>query len=207
MNPAAATIALIAAITSCAMAQPPELPPLPPEVMRMMEEFNNRKKYAEFDLATLQAIKDEHLEQAILDYIFAKLDARPGQRVQVISNLPPAFQAFYMSWLVEAEVMNGGFNQYFWNSSSEFAEQTPAALAVIGDEVAAEMMQRAIAVAIAEIPSMKKYKSAATLEAFSDSYKHTKLIDLDKPFCKRAEGFPALRLHYVRDHQQSFVTQ
>jgi hypothetical protein len=183
------------------MAQQPDPPPFEPDVARMLEEFDNRQKYAEFDVETLRSIQDEHLEQAILDYIFAKLDAQRGQRMRVISSLPPAFRTFYASWIVEAEVMNGGFNQYFWNSSSEFAEQTPAALTEIGDEVAAEIMRRAIAIAIIEIPSMKKFKSAATLDAFSDSYKHTELNDLDKQFCKRAEGFPTLRLRYVREHQ------
>lgn len=206
MKPTCAAIALIAALTSSVMAQSPT-PPLPPDVERMIEEFNNRKRYSEFDLATLQAIKDEHLEQAILDFIFAKLDAQPGQAVRVISSLPTAFQVFYMSWLVEAEVMNGGFNQYFWNSSSEFAAQTPAALKEIGAPVAADLMERAIAVAIAEVPSMRKFKSAGTLQAFSDSYKHTRLNDLDAPFCEVAQGFPALRVRYVREHLQSFVTR
>lgn len=103
--------------------------------------------------------------------------------------------------------MNGGFNQYFWNSSSEFAEKTPAALKEIGDEIAAEMMLKAIALAAAEVPNMRKFKDVGTLQAFSDSYKDTKLNDLDSPFSRRAEGFPALRVQYVREHQQSFITR
>jgi Domain of unknown function (DUF4375) len=207
MNRNFAAFALAILLTTSAMAQTPPLPPLPPEVMRMAEEFNNRKKYSEFDLKTIQSIKDEHLEQALLDYVFAKLDEHPGERLQLIASLSPGFQVFYSTWLVEAEVMNGGFNQYFWNSSSEFADMTPSALKEIGDTVAAEMMQKAIATANAEAAQTKKFKSIATLQAFSDSYKHTKLNDFDQPFSKRAELFPALRLRYVRQHEQSFVTR
>lgn len=79
------------------MPQSSELPSFPPEVQRMMDEFNNRKKYSDFDLETLRSIKDEHLEQAILDYVFAKLDAQPDQPMTVISGLSPGFQAFYIS--------------------------------------------------------------------------------------------------------------
>ena len=201
---AAAALSLFFGTT--AMAQP-ELPPLPPEVLRAMEEHNNRKKYSDFDLSTLREIKDEHLEQAILDYLFAKLDAKPNQARYVLAGLAKGFQVFYASWLVEAEVMNGGFNQYFWNSSSEFAELTPAALTEIGDPVAAEMVQHALSIAVAEIPSMSMYKRSGTLQAFSESYKHTKLSDLDAPFCKRAEDFPALRIRYVREHPRLFVTR
>ena len=188
------------------MAQP-ELPPLPPEVLRAMEEHNNRKKYSDFDLSTLREIRDEHLEQAVLDYIFLKLDTKPNQARQVMASLPTGFQVFYVSWLVEAEVMNGGFNQYFWNSSSEFAELTPAALKEIGHPIAAEIVQHALSIAVSEIQGMSKYKRAGTLQAFSESYIHTKLNDLDDPFCKRAEDFPTLRIRYVRAHPQLFVTR
>lgn len=201
---AAATV-LITTFTVPAMAQQ-GLPPLPPEVLRAMEEFNNRKKYSAFDLATLRSIKDAHLEQALLDYIFAKLDARPRDRHKALLELSRGFQVFYLSWLVEAEVMNGGFNQYFWNPSAEFAEMTPTALLEIGDAAASEMMKQAIVTATAEISNMSQFKKSSTLDAFSESYKHTKLNDLDDPFCKRAENFPSLRIRYVREHEQLFVT-
>jgi hypothetical protein len=188
------------------MAQTPKLPPLPPEIIRAAEEFNNRKKYAAFDLETLKSIKNELLEQALLDYIFVKFEARPGQEREVIDGLSREFQAFYVSWLVEAQVLNGGFNQFFWNPSSKFAEDAPAALKEIGDEVAAEIMQQAIAVAIEEIPIMTKFRQAGTLEAFSKSYEHTKLHELDEPFSIRAMSFPELRLRYVRQHEDAFIT-
>jgi hypothetical protein len=192
------------------MSQPP-LPPLPPDVQEMLERtlaaFNSRTKYEGFDLETLRSIKDEHLEQALLDYVFDKLNQNPSGASEVVDSLSSEFQAFYFSWLVEAEVLNGGFNQYFWNSSSEFAEQTPAALEVIGDPKAAEIMREALRIAVAELPGVVKYRSAGTLQAFSESYKHTKLNELDQPFSERAAFFPELRLAYVRAHEGGFVTR
>jgi hypothetical protein len=181
-------------------------PSLPPELLRSIDEFNNRKKYSAFDVATLRSIKDEHLEQAILDYIFSKLDAVPQRRYQALFELSRGFQVVYLSWLVEAEVMNGGFNQYFWNSSGEFADSTPAALVELGDLPASELMKHATAIAIAEIPTMRKFRQTGTLESFSESYKHTGLNELDTPFCKRAEFFPSLRVKYIRSHEELFVT-
>ena len=184
----------------------PEIPELPEEILRAADVWNNRKRYASFDLQTLHEIQDEQLEQAILDYIFAKLDADYAKAGEILRGLSKGFQAVYVSWLVEAEVMNGGFNQYFWNSSNQFAEATAAALREIGAPQAAILMEQALTLAIAEIPTMKKFRLEATLEAFSESYKHTELNHLDAPFCELAMGFPALRLRYIRANEALFVT-
>jgi hypothetical protein len=163
------------------------------------------KRYIEQRMLSLT--KDEDLERAILDYVQSRLDEKSGEPVEIVAGLSKGFLTFYASWLVEAEVMNGGFHQYFWNSSSEFAEVTADALVALGDPIAAEMMGRALAAAIAELPTTKKYMSEGTLQAFSESAKRSKLNALDAEFCVRAENFPVLRLRYVRAHPDLFVTQ
>ncbi len=155
----------------------------------------------------LSLTKDEDLKRVILDYVRSQLDEKSGKAIEIVSALPKGFLTFYASWLVEAEVMNGGFHQYFWNSSSEFAEVTADALTALGDPTAAAMMSRALATAIAELPTTTKYMSEGTLQAFSESTKRSKLNALDAEFCLRAEKFPVLRLRYVRAHPDLFVTQ
>jgi hypothetical protein len=173
----------------------------------MIEEFMNRKKYSEFDLQTLRSIGDENLEQALLDYLFAKIASKPGQARKVVGELSPEFQVFYVSWLVEAEVRNGGFNQFFWNPSSQFAADAPDALEAIGDAESAEITWRALAMVIKERETMIRLKKIGTVEAFSESYKLIKLGDLDTLFWKSAAGLSALRVRYVRQHEEAFVTR
>ena len=185
----------------------PEIPPLPEELRRSIEAWENRKRYASFDIETLRGVEDQYLEQAVLDYIFASIGNDHHKTKQIVLGLSRGFQVVYISWIVEAEVMNGGFNQYFWNSSCQFAELTPAALRELGAPEAAALMEQALTVAIAEIPTMSKFRSQGTLEAFSESYKHTDLTDLDTPFCKLAEAFPKLRLEFIRNHEPLFVTE
>ena len=174
-----------------------QTPSTPPESKGDAKEFN---------VKLLRSIKDEKLEQAVLDYIFSKIAAQPKRLREVIQALPPGFRVFYFTWLVESEVMNGGFNQYFWNASAQFAEQTPAALEAIGDSEAAAIVRNAVRTAMAEAATRQAFKQAGTLEAFSESYKHTKLHEFDGPFVERAEKFPALRIQYIRQHEQAFVT-
>ena len=182
-----------------------EVRSLSPELLKQLEEVKNRRKYASFDLATLRDIKDEHLEPAILDYIFARIARDPENKKQAVLALPRGFRSVYLSWLVEAEVLNGGFNQYFWNSSAEFAELTPAALTEIGSPEAAQIMRQAIATANAESATMGRFRAEGTVEAFLESYKHTKLNDLDDPFGELAAQFRALRLRYIRANENAFL--
>jgi hypothetical protein len=188
----------------------PEMPSLPPEVQAqldsMLEAYANRPRYDAFDQQILASIPDAALEQALLDYLFTRLEGFKQDQDSAFAALSPQFRVFYCTWEVEAEVMNGGLNQYFWNSSAQNAERVPAALEAIGDGAAAELMREAIRLAVQELPEMSKYLKAGTLEAFSESYKHTSLNELDEPFCRRAEKFPALRLAFVRSQPEAFAT-
>lgn len=188
----------------------PELPTLPPEVQaqldRMLEAHANRRRYDRFDQEVLASIPDPDLEQALMDYLFDRLKHFEQDQDRAFASLSAQFRVFFCTWEVEAEVVNGGFNQYFWNSSAQNAERTPAALHEIGDEVAANLMREANRIALAELPEMSKYMKERTPEAFSESYKHTSLNDLDEQFCRRAAAFSSLRLEYVRSRLEAFAT-
>jgi hypothetical protein len=59
------------------------------------------------------------------------------------SALSPSEQTFILIWELEAEVNNGGFNQFFFNSAGDHANKTAAALRSIGAEHAASIVDRA----------------------------------------------------------------
>ena len=51
---------------------------------------------------------------------------------------------FYYNQCLEREINNGGFNQYFANSSGGFAHQTDQSLILIGASATAQILQKAI---------------------------------------------------------------
>ena len=188
----------------------PAFPMLPPEVQaqldQLMQAHATRPRRDRFDASVIARIPDEALEQALLDHLFDRLARCGHDHDEAFAALSPEFRVFHCTWEVEAQVMNGGFNQYFWNPSSRRADDVPAALRAIGDEVAAGLMEEAQHIALAELPAQARWLQAGTLEAFSESYQHTALNALDEPFCRRAAGFPALRLAYVRSRPDAFAT-
>ncbi len=107
---------------------------------------------------------------------------------------------------MEAEVNNGGFNQYFWNPSGEFALEAVEGLNAIDAKKSADLLKNAINIAIKEFPEMKKFRKKGTLEAFSESYKQTDLNVLDNVFFKYEENLSKLRIKYIRNNSQLFIT-
>lgn len=74
------------------------------------------------------------------------------QRFQAngFSGLTRQEQIVHCVWWLEAEVNNGGFHQFFSNSSGDLTEQTVEALDVIGATKTKLLLQHAIQTAFAE---------------------------------------------------------
>jgi len=175
------------------------------EISKSIQAFQNRKIYTKLDIETLNKINDENLEIAILDYIDSKVGNDYENQYLIITNLSKGFQAIYTTWEVEAEVNNGGFNQYFWNSTGEFANEAIEGFKQIKAEEFEKIMKGAVATAISENKEMKKFRDKGTIEAFSESYKHTSLNTYDDEFYNCKENLSALRIKYIRDNPELFV--
>lgn len=60
-------------------------------------------------------------------------------------RLLPEERNFIVVWWLEAEVLNGGFHQYFHNSSGDAAPEALAALEELGASTAAHVLREALA--------------------------------------------------------------
>ena len=59
-------------------------------------------------------------------------------------SLTNAERIFLLIWELEADVNNGGFNQYFFNSAGDHALDVPAALRSVGASTTASIVDRAL---------------------------------------------------------------
>ncbi len=181
---------------------------LPSDTRQFIDAFNNRKRYASFSLETLAQITDAELEQAILDYVVDQIGEDFSREGDVLRQLPTGMQSIYVTLILQGEVDNGGFNQYFWNTSGSLAVEAVAGLRLIGAAPHADITERAIAVYEQEREAMSKYRDRGTIEAFSESNEHTGLTELDEAFyaADEAESIASLRIRYIREHPEKFVT-
>ncbi len=112
-------------------------------------------------------------------------------------------RVFSSIWAVESEVNNGGFSQYFQNSSAETAPFVVEALSTIGAPGTAEICSRAIACAFpAGLPPTSEAISSIA-ESLPDD-RLNELEVLDGEFMEYPHNLTDLLFTYVSKHPEEF---
>lgn len=110
-------------------------------------------------------------------------------------------QVFLLIWELESEVNNGGFHQYFYNSSGALAPNVVSALKTVGAEATADMAQRALnAVGNAITSWSNDADRQASLNRLSSGTRQI-LENLDQEYYKCPEDLTPLLYKYVTEHR------
>jgi Domain of unknown function (DUF4375) len=112
-------------------------------------------------------------------------------------------KVFCAIWTVESEVNNGGFAQYFANSSSETAGFVAEALETIGAPRTADICRRAIATAFPVGLPLDAKEISATASDFPAEVEE-KLDALDQEFFAYPHNLTELLFEYACKHPQEF---
>ena len=134
---------------------------------------------------------------ALSDLVFPRCD-RDG-----FAALTPAEKVAYCVDALEREVNNGGFDQFFWNSSGDTAHETHAALLEIGAGEAAALLREAIEVFPAGKVPANREEREKLLESLPQSARE-KWGALDGRFYEYPDDLTALMRRYVEAHAADF---
>ncbi len=114
------------------------------------------------------------------------------------SGLSRAEQVFVLVWELEAEVNNGGFSQFYFNSSGDRATETVAALRAIGADRTALIVERANARFASGPPADRAVRQEVLLEIDSNE---GLFQDLDSEFYRYPNEISDLLMRFVREHR------
>ena len=112
-------------------------------------------------------------------------------------------QVFLSVWELEAEVNNGGFHQYFWNSSGALTDHACKALQAIGATKAAALVAQATAITGKNINWTDDNARMEAIGALSQDALD-KLDRLDKAFFEYPDDLTDLLYRYVAAHRENF---
>jgi hypothetical protein len=175
------------------------------EVLRSVEQFKNRRIYKVLTTDILAGLKDEEIEQVVFDNISANIGDDTHREREKVGALTRGQRAIYVTWMVEAEVNNGGFNQFYFNSSGQLADLAEEAFKTIGADQFADLVKKANSIYKEIKEDLEKYNDG-TIESFSNSYKGNPLNDLDSAFYKLDDSqLNQLRLKYIKENVNEFV--
>jgi hypothetical protein len=128
-----------------------------------------------------------------------QLAERPDARFWRVSYeaLSAPERVFRSVWELEAEVNNGGFHQYFWNSSGSLAPHAPAALRAIGASTTAGIVESAIAAVGRDIPWSDERARQTRLDAIEPQ----RLERFDDAFYAYPDNLTMLLYRYASEHR------
>ncbi len=136
---------------------------------------------------------------ALSDYIAEK--CQYGEEMPALSHPE---RVFYITLTLEMEVNNGGFSQYFYNSSGNFAGELVGAFTEIGAVRTAEICRQAISAFDREIPADRDARQDM-LDEYESEELDDRLNECDSAFYEYEDDLETLNYRYVLRNKASFT--
>jgi hypothetical protein len=119
-----------------------------------------------------------------------------------LENLTESEKTFLYVDILEREVNNGGFDQFFYNSSGEFAHEILDAYQKIGAEKTADIINRAIKL-FPTLPVPKNWEARQDIMLAKESNSFL-WNELDTEFYKYEDNISELIIKYVEKNKADF---
>jgi hypothetical protein len=178
------------------------------QISNSIEDFKNRPVHKVLTSETIDTTSDDNLLQTVFDNLSKKLPKDYQREFRAVSSWNKPRQAIYIIWALETEVNNGGFNQFYFNSSGQYADLIPEALKLVGATKFAYLVERANAIYRSENDKITKHQDG-TIEGFSRSYEANPLNKLDDEFYDlyKQEDLQQLQVGFIRNNKQYFINK
>jgi hypothetical protein len=108
-------------------------------------------------IADMAAASDEELWSILYLALISRVNGSADEQYATVKRWTKGLQMLWATQLVDDEVNNGGFNQYFFNSSGQFAIEAVEGLELIGAHKRAQVVQRAIDQLFTDAPQLRRY--------------------------------------------------
>ncbi|WP_342088757.1 DMP19 family protein [Dyadobacter sp. OTU695] len=175
---------------------------------RSAEAFKNRTIHKILTSPIIDSTSDDDLLQVVFDNLSEKLPTDYEKEYETVLGWNKSRQAIYMVWILEGEVNNGGYNQFYFNSGGQFRKHLPDALRRVNAIKTADLT-------LAANDSYEKQKDKITkhqdgsLEGFSKSYEDNPLNGFDEQFyaLSEIENLQKLQVDFIRKHKPDFIDQ
>lgn len=176
------------------------------QISKSIEDFQKRPIHGALTSEIIDTTSDKNLLQTVFDNLSEKLPKDYKKEFQTVTSWNKHRQAIYIIWALETEVNNGGFNQFYFNSSGQFADFVPEALKLVGATKFADLATRANAVYQKENAKITEHQDG-TLEGFSKSYDANPLNRFDDEFYAlyKKENLQQLQVEFIRKNTQFFI--
>ena len=140
------------------------------------------------------------------DFVIAMIEhlANKTNYGEDMSVLSEAERIFYITQTLEMEVNNGGFSQFFYNSSGNFSNELVKAFTAIGANATAAICQKAVAAFGRDIPVDRDERQEMLDELESEEINEI-LEECDDAFYDYEDNLNELNYSFVVKNKESFM--
>jgi hypothetical protein len=178
------------------------------QVAESVEAFENRTIHKILTSSIIDSTSDDDLLQVVFDNLSEKLPLDYEKEYETVLGWNKSMQAIYMIWIMEGEVNNGGYNQFYFNSGGQFRMHLPDALRRITAIKTADLTLAANDTYEKQKDKITKHQDGS-LEGFSKSYDDNPLNSFDEQFyaLSEIENLQKLQVDFIRKHKSDFIDQ
>lgn len=142
-----------------------------------------------------------------MDFVLAHGVWRDEDLVTLLKSLPQGFGVAYTSWVLDAEVANGGFHQYLWNTQGKYVDLVTGAVARLGSAEHIHTLTEALRIFRAEGKAdLAHLDEREQLERFSESARASDLGALDSRWYELGD-LAAARVRFIREAPALFAAR
>jgi len=154
-------------------------------------------------IAIIRKLPDATVVDQLDEFVWHIVEKAADPRSECL-RLPQGLQMIYATRELDGEVNNGGFHQFFWNSSGKLCDVALKGLKLVGDKDRIALLRKAMVIhAQDEINHPITDKS--TMEQFEASEKLSTLGSLDDKYYKLKVDLEKLQIRCIRAHPEYFV--
>lgn len=166
------------------------------EIAESIKSFNN---LSDTDISDIWKMEDKNNFVIAMNMWICK-KCGYGEQMDLLSEQE---RVFYVVQQLEAEVNNGGFSQFFFNSSGDFSNELYDAFMAIGAVKTANICKKAVDAFSCPLPSDREER-----EVFLDNHLNGQadaiLAECDAEFYKYEDDLLDLNYRFIVDNRVSF---
>lgn len=172
-----------------------------------IRKWEARPQFGELTPEVLARVPDDLLEQAIIDFVCSFREWPEDRLLALLTTLPVGFSTVCTTWWLDAEVANGGFHQYFWNSGGVYVDLVKDGLQRLKAAEHLHTFEQAVHLAgLQTKPAVARLAARVQLEAFSESARARAFDHLDSRWYELGELRNA-RVRFIRDNPTLLVAR
>ncbi len=174
------------------------------------DEWNQKVNSAKLTKESFNKASIEEKEDLIY-YFTQKIRKKDNYGEASFSKMPKTLKTVYLINELESEVNNGGFLQFFTNSSGKYTNETIESLELIGANKTKNLLEKAVEIMLKhnestenlnrKINSRELYKIFETSEIYDNEILMKELNDLDSKFYESTEPTQELKFKYFESNE------